>query len=117
VDPDLVPDASFSWTVFLFFILIVLLVEIVNFIRGVLFHLHPGSGNSGSGKNYPGSGKNLFWIPEPEKPILDTGSWSLSKRHRIPDSVVKKTPDPGSWGQKDTGSRIQRFKKTPDPRS
>jgi hypothetical protein len=52
----------------------------------------------------PGFGKNLSRIQG-------------SKRHRIPDSGIKKAPDPGFRGQKGTGSRIPGSKRhrIPDP--
>jgi hypothetical protein len=47
--------------------------------------------------------------PDPDLdflPIKDPGSGG-QKRHRIPDPLAKKAPDPGSRGQKGTGSRIR----------
>jgi hypothetical protein len=45
-----------------------------------IIELFPKNMGLGSGNRDPGSGKNLFWIPDPG-----------SKRHRIPD------PDPQHW--------------------
>jgi hypothetical protein len=59
-----------------------------------------------------------MFIPGSRIRVFHAGSriWD-SRRHRILDPGVKKTPDPGSGGQKDTGSRIRGSKRhlIPDP--